>query len=99
MYLHEGQEKLLSWQFFTKTPKETLHIIAYQEATLRLSMGQSYILYFKPLHPHDTLGDIRFPADISLERLDNNTFKLMINKDLGDFEIKSGSRVLSVKIL
>jgi hypothetical protein len=99
MYLHQGEEKELSWKFSTEPPQEKLFVIAEKRANIQVNIGESYILYFKPLDAHDVLKSIHFPADISLERLDNNTFKLTINKDLGDFEIKSGERVLSVEML
>jgi len=99
VYVYKGEERELFWEFSTEIPKEKLLIIQEERAKIQLHVGESYILYFKPLHPHDVLQTIHFPADISLERLDNNTFKLTINKDLRDFEIKSGDRILSIEVL
>ncbi|SFV71088.1 putative periplasmic protein [hydrothermal vent metagenome] len=98
-YKHKGQAHTLSWQFTTKIPKEKLLVIQEKKAKIHIELNESVLLYFKPLHPHDVLESIYFPADISLERLDNNTFKLTMNKDLGDFEIKSGDRVVLVEVL
>jgi len=99
IYVYKGQEEKIAWEFMTEIPTEKLFVIEEKISSIQVAVGESYILYFKPLDAHDILKTIHFPTDISLERLDNNTFKLTANKDLGDFEIKSGERVLSVEML
>lgn len=98
VYVHKGQEETISWYFFTEIPKDSLRIITLKEESISLFMEQSYTIYFKPLDATDLLESIRFPANVSIERLDNNTLKITLPKDKRDFDIVSGDRILHVDV-
>jgi hypothetical protein len=98
VYVHEGEEETISWYFFTEIPKDPLRIITLKEESISLFVEQSYTLYFKPLDSKDILESIRFPANVTIERLDNNTLKLSIPNEKRDFKIISGNRVLTVEV-
>ncbi|MDQ7084359.1 MAG: CAP domain-containing protein [Sulfurovum sp.] len=97
-YRSKTEEQTLSWYFSTLKPREPLHTITSKETTLTLESSKSYILYFKPLNPHDMLSEIIYPLDVSVERLDNNTLKLTMSKDKRDYKIVSGDKTVYIEV-
>jgi uncharacterized protein YxeA len=94
-----GKQKQITWHFHTKIPKEQYFTIKENHETIQLSSSRSYILYFEPQNAHDLLKNIQFPADVSIEFLDNNTLKLsFIDKDIGDFTLRSGHWDIHIKV-
>ncbi len=98
-YSSKGVNKEIRWTFNTKKPREELHIITQKEETITITAGKSHMIYFKPLHAHDIVQNIRFPNSMDIEFLDNNTFKLTLNSNSDEsFDIESDSRILHINI-
>ena len=97
VYESNGKKENVVWHFKTQTPKEKLYIITKAEETLYLKNGNSYMLYFQPLGPHEVITDIQFPNDLYLEFLDNHTIKVTsMSDDLDSFDIVSDTRILHI---
>ena len=98
---YELQEEIetLVWYFHTQKPTETFHLVTQKEERLTIASGQSHIIYFRPLHGHDIIRNIQFPADVDIVFLDNNTIKLTLKSDkTDDFDIVSKTRRLHIEI-
>ena len=98
-YSSKGESKEITWKFRTKKPTEELHIITEEEEMITITSGQSHIIYFKPLDAHDMVKNVQFPSTIDIQFIDNNTFKLTLNKgSTKDFDIVSDSRTLHINV-
>lgn len=98
---YELQEEIetLIWYFHTQKPTEDFHLVTQKEEKLTIASGQSHIIYFRPLHGHDIIKNIQFPADVDIVFLDNNTIKLTLKSDkIDDFDIVSKRRRLHIEI-
>jgi hypothetical protein len=99
IYTYKKRKYEKRWSFHTRKPLEQLIRISKPQETVILEKGKSYLLYFVPLDAHDVLKDIVFPDDIDLSFIDNNTLKIKIDSgDIDDFTLRSGKRVLHVKM-
>jgi len=99
-YIYKGREVSKSWHFHTKKPLEKLIYIRKKEATITLTRGRGYWLYFVPMDGHDTLSDILFPEDIDIAFIDNNTLRISpMGEKSSDFTLRSGKRTLHVKVV
>jgi len=98
-YLKKGKLRTLKWSFRTLVPSARLITIRNPKADMVLEAGKSYWLYFEPQNPHDLLGTMQFPSDISVNFPDNNTMQINIPaQKTGDFEIKGSGREIKIKI-
>ena len=98
-YSDEHGDKELSWSFHTKKPTEILHVIRKKEESITIGAGKSHLIYFKPLNAHDIVKNVRFPASLDVQFIDNNTLKITVmNQDLESFDIESETRTLHVKV-
>jgi len=99
VYRANGKREKIMWEFTTKKPTETLHIITKKEEEISIVSGRSHMIYFRPLDAHDVVKNVQFPSTADIEFLDNNTFKLTLNDEsINSFDIVSDSRILHVKV-
>jgi uncharacterized protein YkwD len=80
LYRHHGKTHRLTWHFRTRRPKEPLIVIRKKDAVVRLERGKRYWLYFAPLHRKDILGKMRFPSDLSVRFIDQNTMQIALDR-------------------
>ena len=98
-YSDETGDKEISWSFHTKKPTETLHVISKKEESITIGAGKSHLIYFKPLNAHDIIKNVRFPASLDAQFIDNNTLKITVmNDDLDAFDIESDRRILHIEV-
>ena len=98
---YELQEEIetIIWYFHTQKPTETFHSVTEKEQRLSIEAGRSHIIYFRPLHGHDTIKNIQFPSEVDIVFIDNNTIKLTLMSDnLDDFDIVTGTRHIHIEI-
>ena len=93
------KKRKLTWDFRTKKPLEKLYTITKKEERITLKSGKSYLLYFRPIDAHDVIGDIRYPADLSVQFIDNNTLRVTLEPEgRGPFKLVGKRRVLSIEV-
>ncbi len=98
-YKTKGKSEEIMWEFMTRKPTETLHIITKKEEEISIAVGRSHLIYFRPLDAHDVVKNVQFPGSADIEFIDNNTFKLTLNdENIKSFDIVSDSRILHVKV-
>jgi len=98
-YTTKGISTKIMWEFVTKKPTETLHIITKKEEEIHIASGKSHMIYFRPLDAHDIVKNVQFPSTMDIAFIDNNTFKLTLNDEsIKSFDIVSDSRILHVKV-
>jgi len=98
-YRAEGKSAKIMWEFTTKKPTETLHIVTKKEEEITIASGESHMIYFRPLDAHDIVKNVQFPSTADVEFIDNNTFKLTLNDEsVKSFDIVSDSRTLHIKV-
>ena len=98
-YTAKGKRAKIMWEFTTKKPTETLHIITKKEEEISIASGRSHMIYFRPLDAHDVVKNVQFPSTADIEFIDNNTFKLTLNdENIKSFDIVSDSRILHIKV-
>ena len=99
IYVSEEKKERLTWYFHTQKPTEKFHLVAQKEETITIDPSQSHMIYFRPHDPYDIIKNIRFPSDVDIVFLDNNTIKLTLMSDeIDDFDIKSDTRHLHIKV-
>ena len=97
VYEYKEKIKNISWSFGTTYIKEKLYTIEKSFDKITLETKKSYVIYFRPLNPHDLITNMQFPADVDVQFIDNNTIKLMImSEEHDEFEISSGTRHLRI---
>jgi len=100
LYETKGKNKTITWHFSTKQIREKLYTITENTEVITIEAKRSYVIYFQPLDAHDLIKDMLFPMDVDVQFLDNNTIKLTImSENLDDFEIKSATRKLKIKVV
>ena len=100
VYEHDGENKMLSWEFSTKKTSEKLHVIKENIAHIKLSSKESHILYFKPLNPFDILKNVEFPSSVNITFIDNNTLRIdFLEKGCDDFVITTENKKVSVEVI
>lgn len=85
------------WTFRTQNPKGELHRIEKKNVSIRLTKGQSHVLYFPPENAHDLFKTIQFPEDVDIYFIDHNTLSLTVMDDnLDDFTIQNKNRKVHI---
>jgi hypothetical protein len=98
-YTMSGKSHTLNWSFSTIKPVEELVTIHKKHDEITLKAGKSYWLYFEPNGPHDVMRTMRFPGDMYIRFVDNNTMRVVIDPERSrDFEIKGGGRLLHINV-
>jgi len=99
VYIDHKKRQTISWSFRTITPRDPLITIERPKESITLIAGHSYWLYFKPTNPHDLLPAMKFPADVYVRFVDNNTMRIVLEKDKADtFTIRGGKKELKINV-
>ncbi len=99
IYHSKNKKEVLSWHFRTQKPTEELYIITQKEESIKIKSNKSYLIYFRPIDPHDIVKNIQFPSIVVVQFTDNNTLKVTVMSDeLDHFDIVSDTRILHVEI-
>ncbi len=99
-YKSHGKEVIKRWQFHTRKLKQPAFVIKKMNGKITIKPHTTYTLYFPPQNRHDTLGDLRFPADVRVKYLDQNTLQLKLESDnRASFTLKSGERAVEIEVL
>ncbi len=81
VYFADGEKKQKEWSFTTRTFEEKLHTVTVNNYEFKIKKNISEIFYFKPLSPHDSIGNIEYPLSVDVTIIDNNTIKFTAFED------------------
>jgi len=87
------------WSFYTRKLKEPFSIVNTNNASITIKPHIKHTIYFKPIDTHDTIKNLKFPADVHVSFLDNNTIELTLTTDNTDnFKLQSDMKVVQIKV-
>ncbi len=99
-YSSGGKEEKKVWHFTTRKLPAPYFVIDREQSSVQIAPHRTYTLYFKPLHRHDILGNLHFPADLNVRFLDQNTVQIRLESDnKAPFTFSSGDRKVHISVI
>ncbi len=98
-YTSDGKNYTKEWNFKTKKLPKPFFIIKKDRSKITISPDIEYTLYFEPLNAHDVLNGMRFPADLKIKFLDQNTIRIkLVSNKKESFKLISGNKTVEVSV-
>lgn len=99
IYQNEEKKEKKVWSFTTRKLPAPYFVINQKSSSIQIEPHKTYTLYFEPMHRHDILGDLHFPADLNVRFLDQNTVQIRLESDNKDpFDFKSEDKSVHVSV-
>ena len=87
------------WSFNTRKLEEPFTIVDTNNVSITIKPHIKNTIYFKPLNTYDTLKNLKFPADVNVAFLDNNTLEFTLTTDNRDsFKLQSDTRTVQIEV-